>query len=95
MIVCKIFQHSPVFRIGGDEFVVILTGGDFEQRYELLAQLDRQIEENIPKNDAVISAGLSDYISGSDMNFHTVFERADALMYTRKKELKSMGAKTR
>lgn len=27
--ICKIFEHSPVFRIGGDEFVVILTGEDY------------------------------------------------------------------
>ena len=31
-IICRIFSHSPVFRIGGDEFCVILRGGDYEVR---------------------------------------------------------------
>ena len=26
MLVCRIFHHSPVFRIGGDEFVAVLRG---------------------------------------------------------------------
>ena len=29
-IICDIFKHSPVFRIGGDEFSAILSGQDFE-----------------------------------------------------------------
>ncbi|SEQ13536.1 Diguanylate cyclase, GGDEF domain [Treponema bryantii] len=32
-IVCSVFSHSPVFRIGGDEFVVILKGAD-QKMYE-------------------------------------------------------------
>ena len=28
-IICGIFKHSPVFRIGGDEFVVISQGEDY------------------------------------------------------------------
>lgn len=27
-IVCNVFDHSPVFRVGGDEFVVILMNED-------------------------------------------------------------------
>ena len=29
-LICNIFKHSPVFRIGGDEFVAILTGDDYD-----------------------------------------------------------------
>ena len=32
-IVCSVFSHSLVFRIGGDEFVVILKGAD-QKMYE-------------------------------------------------------------
>ena len=35
-LICEIFKHSPVFRIGGDEFVVILKGQDYESREQLL-----------------------------------------------------------
>ena len=34
-IVCDTFKHSPVFRVGGDEFVAILKGDDFESRDDL------------------------------------------------------------
>ena len=35
-LICRIFQHSPVFRVGGDEFAVILKGDDFLNRAELV-----------------------------------------------------------
>ena len=28
MLICNTFKHSPVYRVGGDEFVVILIGQD-------------------------------------------------------------------
>jgi electron-transferring-flavoprotein dehydrogenase len=28
--ICTIFDHSPVFRVGGDEFIAILSGADYE-----------------------------------------------------------------
>ena len=38
-LICDIFDHSPVFRTGGDEFVVILDGRDFIERDTLLKKL--------------------------------------------------------
>ena len=35
-VICDVFDHSPVFRIGGDEFAVILKGRDYERREELI-----------------------------------------------------------
>lgn len=92
MIICKIFQHSPVYRVGGDEFVVILTGEDFEHRYELMNELNRIVEENAANKEAVVAAGISDYVSGKDSSLREIFERADELMYKRKKELKEISA---
>lgn len=95
MLVCKAFQHSPVYRLGGDEFVVFISGLDFDNRHEILNKLNKTIEENIEKKEAVISIGISDYIASSDECFNDVMERADINMYTRKTILKSMGASTR
>ena len=31
-MICRVFKHSPVFRIGGDEFAVILQDEDYRNR---------------------------------------------------------------
>ncbi|MBR3585779.1 MAG: amino acid permease, partial [Oscillospiraceae bacterium] len=94
-MVCDIFQHSPVYRTGGDEFVVVLHGRDYLIRKELVLALHDRSVEHISTNEVVISGGLSDYQPGVDSSFHDVFERADALMYEEKKLLKGMGAISR
>ena len=43
-LVCKIFAHSPVFRIGGDEFAVILRGSDYENIEKLVAEFNESTE---------------------------------------------------
>ena len=94
-MICDIFQHSPVYRIGGDEFVVILTGRDFVIRKELLLALHDRSVVNIGSGGVVVSGGLSEYRAGEDRDYHAVFERADGLMYEEKQLLKSLGAATR
>ena len=94
-LICDIFQHSPVFRVGGDEFVVFLAGRDYENREEHLLEFNRRVEDNLGTDRVVISAGMAEYIPKQDNCFHDVFERADALMYERKKALKSKGARIR
>ena len=94
-LICEYFKHSPVFRVGGDEFAVVLQGQDFENRLELLRALNEQIERNLGTGNVVASLGMAEYQPGIDNSFHAVFTRADSLMYERKKQLKNMGAKTR
>jgi len=86
--ICTTFKHSPVYRIGGDEFVAILRGGDYEIRTELMARLHSKNEEHRDCGDAVIAAGLADYRPGIDNTFASVFDRADAAMYEDKRVLK-------
>ena len=94
-LLCDFYKHSPVFRIGGDEFVVLLQGRDYEARHELLKNINAQIEENLRTGKVVASLGMTEYERENDMTFHEVFKRADGLMYERKMQLKSMGAVTR
>ena len=94
-LICEVFQHSPVFRTGGDEFVVVLSGRDYEHRQELIKLLSAKSEENIKTGNVVVAGGLSDYLPGGDAKYHDVFERADALMYREKKRLKGLGAPSR
>ncbi len=94
-MICDIFQHSPVYRIGGDEFVIIMTGRDFIIRKELLLALHDRSVANIGSGGVVVSGGLSDYRPGEDKSYHDVFERADERMYEEKQLLKGLGAVTR
>ena len=87
-IICHQFQHSPVFRIGGDEFVVLLEGEDFANRKELLEAFETQMEENMRNGRAVISSGMDEYKPEENDSFSTIFERADKKMYDRKRILK-------
>ena len=82
------FKHSPVYRIGGDEFVVILTGEDYENGIELLQSFDRQVENNLRNGLTVVSAGYARFDPESDASFSDVFKRADEKMYQRKRYLK-------
>ncbi len=93
-LLCEHFKNGSVFRIGGDEFVVLLVGKGYETREESMRDLNRQVEANISTDEVVISIGCSTLEPG-DEQLHDAFTRADQLMYDRKKELKSMGAKTR
>ena len=75
--------------------MVILEGRDFENRALLMKAMDKRVEANIALQEVVVSASYSDFDKEKDAKFHDAFERADALMYERKKWLKKMGARTR
>ncbi len=94
-MICDIFQHSPVYRTGGDEFVVILRGRDYLIRKELVLALHDRSVAHINTKEVVISGGLSEYKPGEDASFHDAFERADSSMYEEKDLLKGMGAISR
>ncbi len=93
-MICDIFSHGSVYRTGGDEFVVILQDKGYDSRDEVITTFNRQVEANIRTNEVVVSIGYSTLMP-EDEQVHDIFERADHMMYERKKELKSMGAKTR
>ena len=87
-MICQHFKHSPVFRIGGDEFVAILRGDDYTNRKGLLQQFTDMILSEKEKDGIIIASGYSDFHPGKDSSFMRVFERADKNMYKCKKQLK-------
>lgn len=84
-VICTTFKHSPVFRIGGDEFAVIMKGSDFEDREMLIEQLYEKMKANGSAGLVTAAAGISEYIKGKDLRMQDVFERADNAMYEQKK----------
>ena len=88
-LICRIFHHSPVFRIGGDEFAVILKGQDYVNRDHLLSTLRKQVEENIRIGEGpIVASGAAVYLSREDKSVEDVFNRADIEMYENKARLK-------
>ncbi|MBQ9492401.1 MAG: diguanylate cyclase [Oscillibacter sp.] len=94
-LICKVFVHSPVFRMGGDEFAVILQKDDYYIRNDLLTRFDiyaQQInaEAAFPWEEAHIAKGMADYEPGKDIGVESVFQRADEAMYEDKKRCKAL-----
>ena len=87
-IICKQFKHSPVFRIGGDEFAAILKGSDFENREDLFREFTAKIDENNKNGGVVVAGGMAVFDPKLDDNYTDVFMRADQQMFERKEQLK-------
>ena len=95
-IICDTFKHSPVYRIGGDEFVVLLQGQDLDDHAALLARMDADFAASpfpLDKADGGmipcrIAHGWAIYDPRQDKDAGDVFIRADARMYEHKRMLK-------
>lgn len=86
------FNNSDVYRIGGDEFVVLLKDYDYDHFDELSDKINKHFEK-IQKDKSLepwekISAalGVAYFKDGDDMT--SLFMRADSEMYKRKEEMK-------
>ena len=89
-LICRQFQHSPVYRIGGDEFVALLEGEDYINRTILMSAFETHVEMNRHSGKAVVASGLAEFRPGQDNSYRRVFERADRRMYMRKSALKAV-----
>lgn len=92
-LICKVFKQSPVYRMGGDEFMAILSGEDYEKRDELLAEFRASMEEmsgeDVPVEERVsIASGIAVFDRKTDKNVASVLKRADDLMYENKAVMK-------
>ena len=88
-LLCDIFDHSPVFRVGGDEFVVFLRGDDYSNRDKLMQTLQNQVRENLQsKSGPVLASGMAVFTPEKDTLVTEILDRADKAMYKNKQELK-------
>ena len=93
-ILTDIFRSSAIFRIGGDEFAVILLNEDYEHYRARLEQLDAACatahvavgETSIPVR---VARGIARFDPSIDRTYEDVFAKADHAMYINKEESKS------
>ena len=89
--ICKsIFDVDNIYRIGGDEFVVVLTDKPKEEVLKLYDSFGQTAiaynqKEALPF-DLYISRGIAFFDRKVDRTYTDVFNRADEEMYKRKKE---------
>ena len=88
-LICDVYDHSPVFRIGGDEFAVVLQNSDYDNREALLKQFDEAGAAMRSQNDAFweqvdVARGMAVYDPDGDETTNDVLRRADRLMYENK-----------
>ena len=86
-IICEIFKHSPVFRVGGDEFAVIVQDKEYLQIDDRIKKVREHNAAALQSGEIVIACGMAKY--ENDDCVAAVFERADHNMYENKSELKS------
>lgn len=67
---CRVFSHSPIFRVGGDEFVILLEKIDYLNRDTLLSNL-RLVFSDISNNLSLepwqrysVALGMSIFVNG-------------------------------
>ena len=93
-LICTTYKHSPVFRIGGDEFAAILRGQDLLEAeklmhrfYDRMSIINRDAMQ--PSDKVSVAAGMAVFKEERDYDFQRVFKRADENMYKNKSSMKS------
>lgn len=85
-LICEQYKHSPVYRIGGDEFVVLLRGEDYNKREQHLQEIRAAFEQAAgdpePWKQYSASSGMA--VSREGETAEEVLKRADEAMYQEK-----------
>ena len=93
--ICDLFKHSPVYRIGGDEFVAILQSDDYDNLDKIKEAFNRFSTSEIKSEGTLFdkrsfAAGFAVYDNNRDRCFNDVMKRADVEMYHNKQMLKNL-----
>ena len=92
-ILSSTFANSAVYRIGGDEFAVILQGDDYTHYHSLLEKMDKACAQEVisvcEANITVsVARGIALYDPDIDNVYEDVFSKADQAMYLNKDQVK-------
>ena len=81
-----IFGRTSVFRVGGDEFVAIIQGDNFEMLDDMIRKLEDHNTKASITGGVVIACGMAKF--ENDSCVASIFDRADRNMYLNKVKLK-------
>lgn len=89
-LISEVFEHSPVFRIGGDEFAVVLQDEDYRNREALVKSFDEKqrlaCQSAQDQWDEVhVAVGIAEYDPAIDHSVSDTARRADKTMYVNKR----------
>ena len=87
-MIADVFKNSTIYRVGGDEFVLLLEGSDYYKRDHLYKEFVKRNQQNKKNNKVVVACGMADYDRNNDFVLKKLFIKADELMYKNKDELK-------
>ena len=90
-MIAEVFGSEHVYRIGGDEFAVILYNGTDAECETYEKQFEEILMNQKGKIWASASIGHAVFNEKMDSNFESVFNRADEDMYGNKIRMKSEG----
>ncbi|WP_168219187.1 GGDEF domain-containing protein [Limnoglobus roseus] len=86
-LVGKFRVTDPIFRIGGDEFIVVMPGGHAEEMESRLSAIDSELlSQRLPglpqPYNLVVAWGTATFADGDDTK--TAYQKADSAMYAQK-----------
>lgn len=92
-LIRQIFKKYSVYRIGGDEFVVIMKNCSLEEYKQLIQNFKDTMEKrnsnlNTGEKEIYVACGLAWYDVETDLTYADVFDRADRRMYENKIQIK-------
>lgn len=89
--IAEAFGYENVYRIGGDEFAVIMREFSSEKCGEYERKFINLIENCKSQFKLSAAIGSASYEESNDSSFDSVFKSADERMYKMKTEMKSQG----
>jgi len=89
LLLKDIYKNSLIYRIGGDEFIIIIEGSDYLNGDELYNKFINKINDNKKNNLVTLAIGYDDYNELYDKTLNDIFSRADMKMYDNKRIFKN------
>ena len=85
-----VFDDVDVYRVGGDEFAIILMDDKYEDRGSYIDKLVARQLFNRENEKVTVAYGVSEYKPERDMKVQDVYERAQKAMVVNKKSLRGL-----